>query len=118
MWLSNYFMCILQVVKTRRLITMSEEEVMGGGYHKLSAYEPTNCDNEGKIPPSEAPYQKAKEFISRCKERRCCNVGRDKSVQKWQLPQDKPKVLIRKASHSGTTLYYHDDLRGSKYFPH
>lgn len=112
-------MCILQVVKTRRLITMSEEEVMGGGYHKLSAYEPTNCDNEGKIPPSEAPYQKAKEFISKCKERRCCNISkRDNSVQKWQLPQDKPKVCIRKAADSSMNLYYHDDLLGSEDFPH
>ena len=113
-------MCILKVVKTRRSITMSEEEVMGGGYHPpLSSYEPTNCDNKGKIPPSEAPYKKAREFISKDKERRCCNISkRDKSVQKWQLPHDKHKVHIRKVADSGTTLYYHDDLLGSEDFPH
>ena len=114
-------MCILQVVKTRRLITMSEEEVMGGAYHKLRAHEPTNCDNKGKIsiPPSEDPYKTAKDFINMNKERNCCNIiKRDNSVQKWHLPQDKPKVLIRKVADSGTTLYYHEDLLGSEDFPH
>ena len=111
-------MCILQVVKTLRVITMSEEEVLGSAYQKLRGYEPTNCDNEGKIPPSEDPYQKARKYINKNKERNCCNVERDDSVQKWQLPQDKPKVLIRKAADSGTTLYYHDDLLGSEDFPH
>ena len=113
-------MCILQVVKTRRLITMSVEEVMGGAYHKLRAHEPTNCDNKGKIsiPPSEDPYKKAKDFINMNKERNCCNIiKRDNSVQKWQLPQDKPEVHIKKVAGSGTTLYYHDDLLGSKHFP-
>ena len=111
-------MCILQVVKTQRSITMSEEEVMGGVYNKLRGYEPTNCDDKGKIPPSEDPYHKAKKFINTDTERNCCNVGRDKSVQKWQLPKDKPKVHVKKAADSGTILFYHDDLLGSKDFPH
>ena len=51
-------------------------------------------------------------------ERNCCNVGRDKSVQKWHLPQEEQKVRIKKAADSGTTLYYHDDLLGSEDFPH
>ena len=112
-------MCILKVVKTRRSITMSEEEVMGHGYHPLRSYEPINCDNKGKIPPSEDPYRKARDFINMNKKLNCCNIiKRDNSVQKWQLPQDKPKVHIKKVADSGTTLYYHDDLRGSNDFPH
>lgn len=111
-------MCILQVVKTQRSITMSEEEVMGSGYHKLRAYEPTNCDDKGIIPHAERPYQNATKFINKDKERNCCNVGRDKSVQKWTLPQDKKEVCIRKVAGSSTTLYYHDDLLGSENFPH
>ena len=112
-------MCILKVVKTRRSITMSEEEVMGHRYHPLRSYEPTNCDNKGKIPPSEDPYRKARDFINMNKERNCCNIiKRDNSVQKWQLPQDKPKVHIKKVVDSGTTLYYHDNLLGSDDFPH
>ena len=112
-------MCILKVVKTRRSITMSEEKAMGDGYDTRKSYEPTNCDNKGKIPPSEAPYKKAREFISKDKERRCCNISkRDKSVQKWQLPHDKQKVHIRKVADSGTTLYYSDELLGSEDFPH
>ena len=97
---------------------MSEEEVMGHRYHSLRSHEPTNCDNKGKIPASEDPYRKARGFINENKKRNCCNVERDKSVQKWQLPQDKPEVLIRKVADSGTTLYYHDDLLGSEHFPH
>ena len=112
-------MCILQVVKTQRSITMSEEEVMGGGYHQLRAYEPTNCDDKGKIiPSSEGPYQNAKKFIKEDTKRNCCNVGRDKSVQKWHLQKDKLKVHVKKAADSGTILFYHDDLLGSEDFPH
>ena len=63
--------------------------------------------------------KKAREFISKDKERRCCNISkRDKSVQKWQLPHDKQKVHIRKVADSGTTLYYSDELLGSEDFPH
>ena len=94
-------------------ITMSEEEVLGSVYQKLRGYKPTNCVNEGKT----SSYEKARNFINKNKERNCCNVERDKSVQEWQLPHDKQKVLIMKAD-SGTTLYYHDDLLGSEDFPH
>ena len=94
-------------------ITMSEEEVLGSAYQKLRGYKPTNCVNAGKT----SSYEKARDFINENKERNCCNVERDKSVQEWQLPHDKQKVLIMKAD-SGTTLYYHDDLLGSEDFPH
>ncbi|CAH3019056.1 unnamed protein product [Porites evermanni] len=76
-----------------RSITMSEEEVLGSAYQKLRGYKPTNCVNEGKT----TSYEKARDFINKDKERNCCNVGRDKSVQKWHLPQEEQKVLIRKA---------------------
>ena len=97
-----------------RSITMSEEEVLGSPYRKLRGYKPTNCVNEGKT----TSYEKAWDFINKDKERNCCNVGRDKSVQKWHLPQEEQKVLIEKVADSGTTLCYHDDLLGSEDFPH
>lgn len=97
-----------------RSITMCEEEVLGSAYQKLRGYEPTNCVNKGKT----TSYEEARDFINKDQERNCCNVGRDKSVQKWHLPQEEQKVRIKKAADSGTTLYYHDDLLGSEDFPH
>ena len=97
-----------------RSITMCEEEVLGSAYQKLRGYEPTNCVNKGKT----TSYKEARDFINKDQERNCCNVGRDKSVQKWHLPQEDQKVRIKKAADSGTTLYYHDDLLGSEDFPH
>ena len=97
-----------------RSITMCEEEVLGSAYQKLRGYEPTNCVNKGKT----ISYEEARDFINKDQERNCCNVGRDKSVQKWHLPQEEQKVRIKKAADSGTTLYYHDDLLGSEDFPH
>ena len=80
---------------------------------------PLTATKKVKIPPSEDPYRKARDFINMNKKLNCCNIiKRDNSVQKWQLPQDKPKVHIKKVADSGTTLYYHDDLRGSNDFPH
>ena len=73
-----------------------------------------NCVNKGKT----TSYEEARDFINKDQERNCCNVGRDKSVQKWHLPQEEQKVRIKKAADSGTTLYYHDDLLGSEDFPH
>ena len=97
-----------------RSITMCEEEVLGSAYQKLRGYEPTNCVNKGKT----TSYKEARDFINKDQERNCCNVGRDKSVQKWHLPQEEQKVRIKKAADSGTTLYYHEDLLGSEDFPH
>ena len=56
----------------------------------------------------EDPYREARRFISEDTKHNCCNVGRDNSVQRWQLPRGRSKVLLKKAAmvDSGTTFYY------------
>ena len=97
-------------------------KAMGTGYssstEKLRDYKPSNCTLV-KNSKEEDPYREARRFISEDTKRNCCNVGRDNSVQRWHLPRERFKVLLKKAAmgESGTTFYYHDDLLGSEEFP-
>ena len=85
---------------------------------KLRDYRPSNCTLV-KNSKEEGPYREARRFISEDTKHNCCNVGRDNSVQRRQLPRGRSKVLLKKVAmaDSGTTFYYHDDLLGSEEFP-
>ena len=95
-------------------------KAMGSPYsiEKLRDYKLSNCTLV-KNSKEEDPYREARRFISEDTKHNCCNVGRDNSVQRWQLPRGRSKVLLKKAAmvDSGTTFYYHDDLLGSEEFP-
>ena len=95
-------------------------KAMGSPYstEKLRDYKPSNCTLV-KNSKEEGPYREARRFISEDTKHNCCNVGRDNSVQRWQLPRGRSKVLLKKVAmaDSGTTFYYHDDLLGSEEFP-
>ena len=95
-------------------------KAMGSPYstEKLRDYKPSNCTLV-KNSKEEDPYREARRFISEDTKHNWCNVGRDNSVQQWQLPRGQSKVLLKKAAmvDSGTTFYYHDDLLGSEEFP-
>ncbi|CAH3137393.1 unnamed protein product [Porites lobata] len=72
---------------------------MGSPYstEKLRDYKPSNCTLV-KNSKEEDPYREARRFISEDTKHNCCNVGRDNSVQRWQLPRGRSKVLLKKAA--------------------
>ena len=88
---------------------MTEWEVQRGAYERRPRCKPDNCIKVGEKSVEKEPYEAAKDFIKINREHYCCNVGMDKSVQRWELPEGVPGVHLKKSS-TDTTFFYNHDL--------